>query len=228
MFEIPSVKNYTIDTRGTVCNISTNKEFIGHICAATGYRVVTLLNSEKRRVRKYIHRLLAEVYIPNPLNLPEVNHKDGNKLNNCLTNLEWVTGCTNVRHAFTSGLTKNKASLDYQRIPLLLDELCSGKTLLFLAEREGVKDSSTLRKLLKREAIRTGKYREFLLGTVIAKQHQVTKQSIAINSIDCSGNTKQYPSINEAARQHNCSPASIWTAIKKGKEYKNCLWSKQC
>ena len=172
--------------------------------------------------------MVAMCYLDNPLNLPEVNHKDGNKLNNCLVNLEWVTGCTNVRHAFTSGLTKNKASLDYQKVPLLLDELCSGKTLLFLAEREGIKDSSTLRKLLKREAIRTGKYKEFLRGTVVAKQHQVTKQSIAINSIDCSGNINQYASINEAARQHNCSPASIWKALKKGKEYKNCLWSKQC
>lgn len=52
-----------------------------------------------------IHRLVAMAYIPNPDNLPEVNHKDGDKHNNCVTNLEWCTNLDNIRHAWANGLT---------------------------------------------------------------------------------------------------------------------------
>ena len=52
----------------------------------------------------YIHILVAETYIPNPYNLPEVNHKDGNKANNKVSNLEWSTMSDNKLHACRAGL----------------------------------------------------------------------------------------------------------------------------
>lgn len=52
----------------------------------------------------FIHRLVAEKYIPNPNNFPQVNHKDGNKLNNDITNLEWCSNLENRRHAIKNGL----------------------------------------------------------------------------------------------------------------------------
>lgn len=56
-------------------------------------------------VKKFlVHRLVAITHLPNPNNLPEVNHKDGNKLNNKVSNLEWVTRNQNIQHSFDTGL----------------------------------------------------------------------------------------------------------------------------
>jgi hypothetical protein len=54
-----------------------------------------------------VHRLVAMLYIPNPDNLPEVNHKDGDKLNNNYWNLEWCTRLHNMEHAYRTGLKDN-------------------------------------------------------------------------------------------------------------------------
>lgn len=72
-----------------------------------GYARV-MLSKDKVFKRFLVHRLVAEAFIPNPLNKPEVNHIDGNKLNNCVDNLEWVTCKENKRHAIKNGLWQGK------------------------------------------------------------------------------------------------------------------------
>jgi DNA-binding NarL/FixJ family response regulator len=68
-----------------------------------GYWVVVLCDGEKRHTR-YLHRLVAEAWVSNPENKPQVNHRDCDKSNNNANNLEWCTTKENQRHASANGL----------------------------------------------------------------------------------------------------------------------------
>lgn len=70
-----------------------------------GYSQMTLYKNSKGYPKK-VHRLVAESFLENPLQKPEVNHIDGNKLNNCVSNLEWVSSSENKIHAQKNGLCK--------------------------------------------------------------------------------------------------------------------------
>lgn len=72
-----------------------------------GYQGVTL-TKEKKRYPKKVHRLVAEAFIPNANNKPQVNHIDCNKKNNCVDNLEWCTNSENQLHACKNGINNWK------------------------------------------------------------------------------------------------------------------------
>ena len=80
---------------------------IKHCIAGRGYKVVYFMVGGKKHMQ-YIHRLLAEIFIPNPENLSQVNHKDGIKFNNNINNLEWCSNDFNMAHAARIGLMKRK------------------------------------------------------------------------------------------------------------------------
>jgi hypothetical protein len=69
-----------------------------------GYTHVQFYKRGHKRTIFKVHRLVAMYFIPNPDNLPEVNHKFGNKLDNRASELEWITPKGNVNHAFATGL----------------------------------------------------------------------------------------------------------------------------
>lgn len=71
------------------------------------YLCVMLHVGKGKMICRRVHRIVAECFIPNPNNLPQVNHIDGNKLNNTVTNLEWVTAKENTDHAWENGLCQN-------------------------------------------------------------------------------------------------------------------------
>lgn len=71
--------------------------------AKSGYRVV-LITVYGEREYILVHRIVAETFIPNPHRLRTVNHRDGNKLNNRVSNLEWMSDSDNLKHARDNGL----------------------------------------------------------------------------------------------------------------------------
>lgn len=73
-----------------------------------GYMYVDLGNRKQCR----IHRLVAEAFITNVDNKPEVNHEDGNKLNNHVSNLEWATHSENMKHSYKTGLWNNQHTIN--------------------------------------------------------------------------------------------------------------------
>ena len=71
-----------------------------------GYLRVNLCKGGKKKLFQ-VHRLVALCFIPNPDSKPQINHRDGNKLNNHVSNLEWCTSSENIQHAFDTGLKKS-------------------------------------------------------------------------------------------------------------------------
>lgn len=139
---IKGYDNYYITKKGIVYNIKTKKE-LKESDNTNGYKKVTLYNKEGRK-QLYIHRLVASVYIPNPSGKYTVNHIDGNKSNNDVSNLEWATQSENNTHAIDSGLngsrgeTHNMAKLTSKQVSEIKQLLSEGVVQRRIAEQYGV------------------------------------------------------------------------------------------
>lgn len=85
---------YTVSNTGRVFNGMTELKQ-SNVC---GYKVVALKQTNGKFKQQRVHRLVAQAFIPNPDNLPQVNHKDEDKTNNCVDNLEWCTADYNNKY----------------------------------------------------------------------------------------------------------------------------------
>lgn len=117
--DIPGYEGiYQCSNKGEVKRLVSNrcvKERILKGVNSRGYLMVTM-SKNAIHDRRLVHRIVAELFIPNPLNRPQVNHIDANPSNNCVDNLEWCNQSENIIHAhkmgrmggIKSGLTKYK------------------------------------------------------------------------------------------------------------------------
>jgi hypothetical protein len=101
--------------------------------------------------RFYVHRLVAEAYLEKPSERHnQVNHKDGDKSNNCVTNLEWVTPSDNIRHAHKQGFMQNRYDVgnitirpDEDVTALYTDIVINGMGLTEASKKHGFKRTTT-------------------------------------------------------------------------------------
>ena len=106
--KVKSDHEYIVSDTGRVRRIGSDKDKAPK--TKKKYEQVDLYKDGKRTTKR-VHILVAEAFVPNPDNKPEVNHKDGNIHNNHAGNLEWVTHKENCEHAWKTGLAKPSRSM---------------------------------------------------------------------------------------------------------------------
>lgn len=121
---------YQISNTGIVITTKTGR-ILSPAVDARGYERVALFKMDRKK-RYKVHRLVAMAFIPNPDNLPQVNHKDGNKRNNNVDNLEWITNADNMRHAKESGLREgHKRYCDSRKKRIIATNIATGEEVRF-------------------------------------------------------------------------------------------------
>ena len=121
--------NIGVTEQGDIINLKTNKPYSKWVDNVGYYQVVFRINGKKKYIR--IHRLVAEMFIENPNGYNQINHIDGNKLNNNVDNLEWTTNSKNTQHGYDNNMYKNKYRCEIKATNKITKE-----TLFFKSIRE--------------------------------------------------------------------------------------------
>lgn len=112
--EYPKNNNYLVSENGEIFSKRFNKKLTPKV-NWDGYFRIQIWKNNKCKFVSW-HRVVAETFIPNPNNLPCVNHKDGNKQNNSVDNLEWCSQSENIKHAWETGLSTKENHSKYGKV----------------------------------------------------------------------------------------------------------------
>lgn len=125
MSNIIDYPNYLIIKNGDVINVNTKKKL--KPLKKNGYTTMYIKNKNGNYKSVSIHRLVAKAFVENPNDYKYVNHKDGNKTNNNVDNLEWMTQKQNIQHANETGLitVHTRKVLKYSLEKIYLDKFNS-------------------------------------------------------------------------------------------------------
>ena len=224
---IPFNPAYLVSDSGQIFSTVTNKYLKLH-CGAAGYPLISLPNGKGKKRLHTVHSIVAGVFIGRRPPNHEINHKDGCKTNNHVSNLEYVIPSDNIRHAFETGLATTTSNTIYDSIDDIVDKLLTDPTTSWksVAEEYGYKYSSGMRKLIIRDLKRNGRtsdidsLNECMKKRNLDKLHEDSKGRPAHNrkQVKCNGVT--YPSLKEACNALGLSNSKACVAINKGKAIK--------
>ncbi len=121
------------------------------LCAKSDGYIVVGLYKNGRQKTSYVHKLVADAFIPRVGNKTEINHIDGNKKNNRVSNIEWSSRSENIKHAYETGLKKpNYAKLNEVLVMEIKAMINEGKTNVKISEIYNVSES-TISNIKKRK-----------------------------------------------------------------------------
>lgn len=135
---------YKVSNLGRVSSFRFEGHILKPLRLRDNYLAIVLQHANGTKKHRMIHRLVAQHFIPNPDNKPQVNHKDGNIHNNHADNLEWVTPKENIHHSIRLGLQKTNGNrvLDDVQAGIIRDAIHAGFSGGAIAKYFGV--SSTV------------------------------------------------------------------------------------
>lgn len=200
--------DYSVSTEGEV-----RKDTIDYILSQSSqqdYRHVTLLIDGKQK-RMRVHRMVALTFIPNPDNKPYVNHKNGNRSDNRVDNLEWVTPSENIQHAVKTGLMKSGRA-----IPVIQYDLDGNEMMTYESASEAARQTGCFQEKItmccKRQRTQTNGY-QWRYQNDTGDVQKIEKQCFTgkrVAQCDEEGNILNiYPSFREAARAVNGTSSAI-------------------
>ncbi len=146
--DITTYLNYEVSTYGRIRNKATGRVLMPQTMSK-GYLGVRLYDSGNGKTYK-IHRLVALAFISGNFDGAQVNHKDGNKSNNNIDNLEWLSNKDNHEHAITTGLWSPTFKIGEDKREAALEMLSSGLSTRAVASKLGV-GKSWVHKLTRRK-----------------------------------------------------------------------------
>jgi hypothetical protein len=159
--------NYEVSESGQVRNIKTKENRKLSSGGTSPYLLIQIYIANGKRKTYLVHRLVAKYFIENPENKIQVNHIDKNKLNNHVSNLEWVTPKENMKHHYLNGgikrnnqTYKGKFGKDHNRS---IAVLCNGVLYGSMSEasrKTGIKISTISFSIKKKRPLRSGMHFE--------------------------------------------------------------------
>ena len=169
---------YLISESGQVTNLANNGT-LKPITNPNGYLKVGLANGDGTHKQYSVHHLVARHYLPNPYEHKQVNHKDGDKTNNHVSNLEWCTAKENILHAFQTGLRPGYMSANDKE--MYLYQALAGHSVPELAASIG-RRPETLSKMLRETAKRLGIHDEWVTAMKGARKNAAIRNLSKINN----------------------------------------------
>jgi hypothetical protein len=162
---VQGFSKYEANTSGQIRVIASGIIRLPHVRKEDGYYQLTLIDDFCKPYTTTVHRLIAETFIVNPEDKRTVNHKDGDKGNNAVDNLEWATHKENIDHAHDTGLVKYTFHID------VTDEV-TGETVSYRSKREfftqfGLTKHEAEMALAKREDLFLSRYRIEVIRTSV-------------------------------------------------------------